>query len=261
MLIRAFVIVACVMIVSLNMVFAGATTLEPDISPRVTEEKIYTGESFREVLEDISSLSGYKVLVPEDLLTIPVYGTFRSGEVDRFLSRILIDFNHLSVFDDSENVIIIRVFGEKTENSVIVSAVPGDQWTDPLTGLTRQAIKQIQIENKLRMAQPGYVDAFTGLTRADMENIQKEQSRKRNNPNFVDAFTGLTRQEMDDIQLQSKHERQRPDAVDPLTGLRRSEIEVVQAKANERRQDPNYVDPFTGLTRSQMNALQKKQLE
>ena len=57
-------------------------------------EKVYSGETFENVLKDLSSLSGYQIEVPEDLLSIKVYGNFSVDEVDHFLSRVLRDYNH-----------------------------------------------------------------------------------------------------------------------------------------------------------------------
>jgi hypothetical protein len=223
--------------------------------------KTYAGESFKAVLEDISSLSGYRISVPEDLLTIPVYGQFRPENVDLFLARILKNYNHSLRVNTIEKIVVVRVMGKKVGDNIILAGAPGKLQIDPFTGLTKEEIEYIQEEHRYMISEPGYVDPFTGLTVAQLEAMQNEQQQRKLDPDAIDAFTGLKLKEVNDLQEKNRIERNKPGAVDSFTGLQLSEIKEMQARATKRRMDPEYVDPFTGMTVAEIKDLRNSSIK
>jgi hypothetical protein len=118
-------------------------------------EKVYSGETFENVLKDLSSLSGYQIEVPEDLLSIKVYGNFSVDEVDHFLSRVLRDYNHSFYVNETQNTMIVRVFGEKLGDSVLVVGETGGKKIDIFTGLPKEEVARMHEERRQRLAEPG----------------------------------------------------------------------------------------------------------
>lgn len=223
-------------------------------------EKIYTGENLRVVLEDISTLSGYQILLPESLLSIEVHGTFRPDHVDRFLSRILKNYNHSFTVNESEKIFVVRIFGEKVGKSVIVAGNLDGEKIDFFTGLTKEELDSLHEERRLRLSKVGAIDSFTGLPVAEVEQMLRDQKEKYSAPGSIDTFTGMTRQDIDELHRIRAVELTKPDAIDHFTGLTHADIEEMHARRRDERSNPNYIDPFTGMKLSEIEEMQRRAL-
>ncbi|HBH27774.1 MAG TPA: hypothetical protein DDX99_02870 [Desulfofustis sp.] len=221
-------------------------------------EKVYSGETFENVLKDLSSLSGYQIEVPEDLLSIKVYGNFSVDEVDHFLSRVLRDYNHSFYVNETQNTMIVRVFGEKLGDSVLVVGETGGKKIDIFTGLPKEEVARMHEERRQRLAEPGAIDAFTGLPVAEVQEMLREHQKKYSDPESIDVFTGLTRKKIDRLHAKKAEELKKPEAIDHFSGLTIVEVDELHAKWREARKDPNYIDPFTGLTISELEEIYRQ---
>ncbi|MBL0381218.1 MAG: hypothetical protein JKP90_16460 [Desulfofustis sp. PB-SRB1] len=221
-------------------------------------EKVYSGETFENVLKDLSSLSGYQIEVPEDLLSIKVYGNFSVDEVDHFLSRVLRDYNHSFYVNETQNTMIVRVFGEKLGDSVLVVGETGGKKIDIFTGLPKEEVARMHEERRQRLAEPGAIDAFTGLPVAEVQEMLREHQKKYSDPESIDVSHWVNEKKNRQATRQKSRRVEEARGHRSFLGTYNCGSRRIACQMERGSEGSNYIDPFTGLTISELEEIYRQ---
>jgi type II secretory pathway component GspD/PulD (secretin) len=244
--------------------------------------KLNTGNTtvLRDVLDDIFKQTGYKIIVSEELASVPVVGVYEDVSVENFLRRALRKYNVSVIYDEKEQIAVVRAFGENlNENQKgAYVAVPKDgllkegeedsSEIDPLSGVAVAELKRLQIEQLEEMERlrndPETLDPLSDMPMVELQRLQAQQleemGRQKNDPEAVDPQSGIPlaeQQQSLERQLEEMEKRNNdPAAVDPLSGESLSELRANRDRQLEelrkRENDPNAVDPLENIPQSDL---------
>ncbi|BCO09782.1 hypothetical protein GF1_21580 [Desulfolithobacter dissulfuricans] len=183
-----------------------------------------TGQPLRDVITFLAEKEGYKIVIPEDWSSIPVYGIYSDVTIDSFLRRVVRDKNFSIDFDESRKEIVVHDFGGK------------------LSSRTGSPTKNRQVVVSSQQSySPGPVDPETGIPEAELEKLHARQleelRRQGEDPDAIDPLTGL-----------------------PMAILLKLQAEQME-KLNEYENDPEAIDPETGLRAADLKKLHVEQMK
>jgi len=267
-----------VLVVSL---FLLTTFVEPETcAAEIYSQKIIklnTGSTtvLRDVLDDIFKQTGYKIIVSDELASVPVVGVYEDVSVENFLRRALRKYNVSVIYDEKEQIAVVRAFGENlNENQKgAYVAVPKDGLVkegevDPLSGVAVAELKRLQLEQLEEMERlrndPETLDPLSDIPMVELQRMQTQQleemGRQKNDPEAVDPQTGISLVEQqrllaEQLEMMEKQNND-PAAVDPLSGMPLSELRSNRDRQLEelkkRENDPNAVDPLENIPQSDL---------
>jgi len=246
-----------------SIVFAGpAFGVVPSSSaddPLVTLE--VTNKPFKDVADDLSRQSGFKIIFDEKWNSIPVSGKYSAVTLEEFFRRVFRKQNTSLLFDNQQKLVVVRFFGDKSfkellSSSLADSAGSADQVTEEIRELHAQ--QRQELEDYLN--DPESVDPLSGMKlveiRAMHDQQRSELEQSLSDPNTVDPVSGSSLGDIEQLHKEQGAEieqfRNNPENVEPETGMTIAQIKALhdaqRAELQRMLNDPNTVDPISGKT-------------
>lgn len=236
---------------------------------------------FKEVVEILSNQYNVEISYDKALAKHPVSGEYFDVSLEEMLKRILKGKSISIITHSKNNVLDIRLFGEKNQRLVaspdFQSRSKFTNSVDPFTQKTvaelNTILEQQESNKKARLENPNYVDPFSGVRQSELNNIlqlqEKNKEQRLGDPRFIDPMTGKTYSELASIKKEQEASRDsrlsKENSLDSFTGKKISDLNLIYRKQEEnktkRLNDPNSIDPFTGQTISALNNILKIQEE
>ncbi len=204
--------------------FSFIVPLSSDAAPQSSGLLVHvegTGQQLGDVVVSLAEKGGYKIVIPEDWSSIPVYGVYSDVPIDSFLRRVVRGKNFSIDIDEGRKEIVVHDFGGKLSSR-----------TDSPTENRRVAVRTQQSYRS------GAVDPETGIPAAELEKLHARQleelRRQAEDPEAIDPLSGLPlavimKLQAEQLEKMNEYEND-PEAIDPETGLRVKDLKKLHAE-------------------------------
>ncbi|MCF8057507.1 MAG: hypothetical protein K9K37_12835 [Desulfocapsa sp.] len=273
-----FCIVVCV---ALSLSNAQGQDFDKNENDVLLSSVQFSGESLEEASTQISSQTGYQIVIKKEWAQLPVFGSFDGVTIEQFFQRVLRDHNLSLISSVEKKVVVVRLFGDKNlDNLLSISAKSGSTAksdanvvdVDIMDGQKLSEIKELYSQYEAEMERwkndPDAEDPLDGQKLSEARELQAEyeagMEKWKNDPEAVDPLDGQKLSEVRRIQAEYDKEMERwrndPEAVDSLDGQKISEIRKLrasyEAEMERWKNDPEATDPLDGQKLSEIRRLQ-----
>lgn len=237
--------------------------------------------SLKNVAMKISRQTGYRIVIEKEWAEIPISGTYRQVSLDNFFQRALKGKNISVISNDSDKVIIVRLFGNKKMDDMYAIFSQPDQGddsdivaVDPMDGQKLTEIRALNVmyeaEQERWKNDPNAVDPMDGQRLSEIKRLQvkndAEQEHWKDDPDAIDPMDGQSVSEIRQLLVENdkvvEQRKKDSNALDPMDGQPVADIKKLQAMyevEQERwRNDPSAVDPMDGQSMAEIQQLQAK---
>lgn len=230
-----------------------------------------------QVLLDISSQTGFKIMIEKDLHDVSVSGKYVDVSIEEFMRRALRGKNISVISDNGQKVVLVRYFGKKSplgdmlligEN---VQDGPGSVLTQEQLSAIKELHKEQMEEYEKWKADPDSIDPYTGVRLGDLREMHQEQTQNyeewKNNPDSMDPYMGkslgaINSQYSEQKQAHDKW-RENPESVDSYTGMKLGNLQALHGQQEESynswKNNPDSIDPYSGMKLGDLKRMHEQQ--
>jgi hypothetical protein len=212
-------------VLSPNLCWGSESGEEPAVFSLDVRDK-----SLREVVEEISKVTGYKILIDEKWEKFPITVKLRNMGVHEGFQRVLKEFNHTLVIVDAEKKISIKIYDVSPNSRYFV--------TLPVGGKSNQPLQQRKINQRSPEMHPPDI---SGEERTTQQTQEIDPANLEVIPPAIPGGRGITHGEIEAANMRRKK-------IDPLdleiippelpgeAGLTLREAEAM--KVHQKKVDP-----------------------
>ncbi len=170
-------IFAVLVVIALCFVIVDSSFAEK-LTGVVQEKRVsfeFHNQPMSEVASKISEQLNYKVLMDDELASVPVSGKFVDVTLDDFFSRRIFRGKNVAIlFDDAEHEVVISSLGKKSkrteyDRTTSTSLTAGLEKVDPMDMEVQPGVKRRDVEPYVSDIDPMDQEVQPGVTRRDVE--------------------------------------------------------------------------------------------
>jgi hypothetical protein len=245
----------------------------PAINKKVTIQ--CNGREMQEVLQELSSFSGIKILYDTELSTKKVECYYKNMSADKIVSQLFREYSTGLLIDPQKDMIIVQVFG--TSRYMLAAAGEEGKVLDLpfLDGMTQEELNELHAKQyelyRRQLQDEQALVAGTNISQGELRVLHEQQyenyQNRLDNPNDIVEGIGIPRGELNDLHdrqyTQYEKDLQNDSVIMPGMDVTRGELRTLHGMQYDEYQremnDPNAIIPGIGITRAELQRLHEQQ--
>jgi hypothetical protein len=187
------------------------------------------------VVEEIHKQTGCRVVFDEKWNELLLNGQYVGVTLEEFFMRALRKQNVSLSYNDKENVVALRFFGDRGIGKKTIASTSENNSKAHLDGDIKVLHELQHQELQAYLKDPEAVDPVSGMKLVDIQKMHVDQKLEleqlMNHPETIDPVSGMKLADIQKLQgaqsAEWEHLRNNPKAIDPESGMTISEIKQI----------------------------------